>query len=74
MSIASSYVFGILRNAHVQGDLPYLRLFAFALAAPVLGGFQNILGMIIIGIALWQAWKMNRRVDVTFTGPFQAGA
>ncbi len=42
--------------------------------APVMGGFQNVLGIIIIGIALWQAWKMNRRVEVTFTGPFAAGA
>jgi hypothetical protein len=45
-----------------------------ALAAPLLGGFQNILGLVIIGIALWQAWKMNRRVEVKFTGPFFARA
>jgi hypothetical protein len=72
-SITSTYVLGILRSVHTPSDLPYLKLFAFALVAPVLGGFQNILGIIIIGIALWQAWKMNRRVDVKFTGPFAAG-
>jgi hypothetical protein len=74
VSIASRYVLEILHSAGASVDLPYLRLFGVALVAPVMGGFQNILGMIIIGIALWQAWKMNRRVDVRFTGPFAAGA
>ncbi len=74
LSIASSYVLGVLRSVHTAGDLPYLKLFGVALLAPVLGGVQNILGIIIIGIALWQAWKMNRRVDVKFAGPFAAGA
>jgi hypothetical protein len=70
ISIASTYVLGV----HSTGDVPYLKLFTFAVMAPVMGGFQNVLGIIIIGIALWQAWKMNRRVEVTFTGPFAAGA
>ena len=72
LSITSTYVLGILRYAHSADN--YLKLFGAALIAPVLGGLQNILGIIIIGIALWQAWKMNRRVDVKFTGPFAAGA
>jgi hypothetical protein len=74
LSFAGSYAIEILRSVQAPGGVPYLRLFDFALAAPVMGGFRNILGMIIIGIALWQAWKMNRRVDVKFTGPFTAGA
>jgi hypothetical protein len=49
-------------------------MFLLALAAPVLGGFRNILGTIILGIGLWEAWKFNRRVDVKFTGPFTVTA
>lgn len=48
----------------------YTLMFALALAAPVLAGFRNILGMIIIGFGLWEAWKFNRRVEVKFSGPF----
>ena len=49
-------------------------MFVLALAAPVLSGFRNILGTIIMGIGLWEAWKFNRRVDVKFTGPFAVAA
>jgi hypothetical protein len=52
----------------------YSFMFVLALAAPVLGGFRNILGVIIIGIGLWEAWKFNRRVEVKFTGPFAVAA
>lgn len=44
-------------------------LWGLALAAPFLGGLSNILGLIIIGIGLYEAWKINRRVPVS--GPFQ---
>ena len=48
--------------------------FFLSLAAPVLAGFQNVLGMIIIGFALWEAWKINKRVPLEMEGPFQVGA
>jgi hypothetical protein len=43
------------------------------LALPFLGGFQNIMGLLIIGFALWEAWKVNRRVVLSVSGPFVAG-
>jgi hypothetical protein len=46
-------------------------LFGIAFAAPFLSGTQNIMGIIIIGIALYEAWKLNRRLPIT--GPFQLG-
>jgi hypothetical protein len=52
----------------------YAFMFLLALAAPVLGGFRNILGTIILGIGLWEAWKFNRQVVVKFTGPFAVAA
>lgn len=44
-------------------------LIGFVLAAPFLGGFANIIGLVIIAIGLHQAWKMNRRREVVITGP-----
>jgi hypothetical protein len=49
-----------------------LLVFGIALASPFLGGFSNIMGILIIGIALYEAWKLNRRVLVT--GPYQMSA
>jgi len=53
--------------------LGVLALVAIAAAAPFLAGFENLLGLVIIGFALFQAWKMNRRVPLTFNGPYAVG-
>ena len=44
-------------------------VFVLALAAPVLGGLQNPIGLLIIAFALWEAWKINSRRKVVFSGP-----
>lgn len=44
-------------------------IFAIACAAPFLAGVQNIMGIVIIGIGLYEAWKMNRRATLTISGP-----
>jgi hypothetical protein len=46
-------------------------LFGLAAVAPWLAGFQNFMGWIIIGIALYEAWKLNRRPPLQLAGPFQ---
>jgi hypothetical protein len=51
-----------------------LALFSlFVLAIPFLGGFQNILGILIIGFGLYQAWKINQHQPLLIEGPFQVG-
>jgi hypothetical protein len=50
--------------------LGVLALVALAAAAPFLAGIENVLGLLIIGFALFQAWQMNRRVPLTITGPY----
>ncbi len=59
------------------GLLQVLLLFgvvvALAFAAPFLGGVQNIIGIFIIGFALWEAWKINRQIPLVITGPYQIG-
>ena len=44
-------------------------VWGLALAAPFLAGASNIMGLIIIAIGLYEAWKYNRRVLVN--GPFR---
>lgn len=49
-------------------------LLLLAAVAPFLAGISNIIGLLIISFALYQAWKMNKRVPIDITGPFQVGA
>lgn len=44
-----------------------------ALAAPFLAGLKNIIGLLIIGFALWQAWQMNARRPLVISGPYAVG-
>ena len=49
-------------------------LLVIACAAPFLAGFENIIGLLIIGFGLYQAWKLNRRVEFQINGPYRLGA
>ena len=49
-------------------------LLAIAAAAPILAGFQNLIGMLIIGFALFEAWRQNQRLELAITGPYRVGA
>lgn len=46
---------------------------AIAAALPFLSGFENIIGIAIIAFALWQAWSMNKKVDLSVSGPYRVG-
>ncbi|HEY6476258.1 MAG TPA: hypothetical protein VI456_06715, partial [Polyangia bacterium] len=46
-------------------------LLGLAFIAPFMGGASNIMGILIIGIGLYEAWKINRRVPLS--GPFRFG-
>lgn len=51
-----------------------LAILALAFALPFLAGIENIMGFIIIGIGLYEAWKFNRRQERIIDGPYQVGA
>jgi hypothetical protein len=79
VSIVSTWIPDILEGLRAQNageSAPGMTLFALvvafviALAAPFLMGIQNVIGIIIIGIGLYEAWKMNRKVPMVITGPF----
>lgn len=43
----------------------------FIYAMPFLAGIQNVLGILIIGFALYEAWKLNHRMELRVSGPHQ---
>src|SRR5262245_11238056 len=49
-------------------------VFVIAAIEPFRQGPQNLIGLLLIGIALYEAWKINRGVKLVFQGPFQIGA
>ena len=74
-AIVATYVPPLLKGMGAQEHavtLPLLiYVFVFACAVPFLAGAQNFLGWIIIGIALYQAWRINHRVPLEITGPYK---
>lgn len=79
-SIAATYVPFVMESIQAeniegaQGPLLVIVAFVFALASPILGGFENILGILIIGFGLYQAWQLNKRPPFETEGPFQVGS
>jgi hypothetical protein len=55
---------------------PIILIFVFVVACiePFRQGAQNFIGLLLIGIALYEAWKLNRRVRLDFQGPFKMGS
>ena len=46
---------------------------AFILSVPILIGFSNPISLLIVGFALWEAFKLNRKVNLVITGPHNIG-
>ena len=54
--------------------LTVIVVLGLSLVAPFLGGASNILGIILIGIALYEAWKFNRSAPLVMDGPLRTNA
>jgi hypothetical protein len=81
-SIVSTHVPEMLRGANkdleatASAALLVVRVvvaFIVAFALPFLGGL-NIMGIVIIAIALYEAWKINKKASLEITGPHRVGA
>ena len=40
---------------------------------PFLAGLKNIVGLVIIGFAMYEAWKINQKPKFVISGPFKIG-
>lgn len=58
----------------VRMVLTCIVVLALSLVAPFLGGASNIIGILLIGIALYEAWKFNRSVPIVMDGPLRTNA
>jgi hypothetical protein len=54
--------------------LAWISAIPLAYMLPFLMGFENAIGILIIGFALWQAYRMNARAKIEMQGPFQLEA
>lgn len=45
----------------------------YAAETPIIAGLSHFIGLVIIGIAVFMAWWLNRRVAITVTGPYRLG-
>jgi hypothetical protein len=45
----------------------------FILILPFLQGFENIMGIAILGFGVFEAWRINKRLSIVVTGPFTPG-
>ena len=45
-------------------------VFGIAFASPFLQGAENLLGLVIIAIGLYEAWKFTRAIPIQILGPF----
>jgi len=55
-----------------SGEFAFAILFLIGViyALPFLSGASNIIGLVIIAFGLYQAWKLNARLKIDITGPF----
>jgi len=68
----------VARPARPAGSLRTLvTLLGMSIALPIVTGLSHLpgslLGLLIIGIGLYQAWQMNRRPEIALQGPFRIG-
>ena len=71
LAMVTTYVPFVLKGSDAS-DLGALLL--LAIAAPILEGIDHGLTLIMIAIALGQAWRTNRRVEPKLAGPFRVRA
>jgi len=67
-SIALSSLPSVLEFSPPGASLPFL--IGLSLVSPFLGGTDNVIGWFIIGIGLYQAWKLTRGLPIVVLGPF----
>ncbi len=72
LAIVTTYI-PFIRRA-LDDQVSGVALLVLAVMAPFVAGFRNIIGLLIIGFALYQAWIMNRRARLTFSGPYKVGS
>jgi hypothetical protein len=76
LCIAANYAPDIYLKLRPRG-MPSIELIVgtvlYSLGVPFFGGAKNILGIIIIGFGLYQAWRMTGKAKLPLSGPYRVG-
>ena len=51
--------------------LAFFGMILFTAALPIIVGFSSIISVVILVFGLMQAWRMNRAVEVSVSGPYR---
>lgn len=75
-AIVMTYVPTIASQLNAGGSAlqGWIAAIPLAYAAPFWMGFENAIGILIIGFALWQAFRMNAGSKLVLQGPFRLEA
>jgi hypothetical protein len=46
----------------------------FVILLPAMIGSGDIIGLLIVGFAFYEAWKLNKRVPLVISGPYAVDA
>ena len=57
----------------INKPIIYATAIAVSFTIPFLGGFENLIGLLIIGFGLYQAFKMTAKREIMWGGPFRIG-
>jgi hypothetical protein len=68
----SALILSVSAGAEGKG-LGGLKLLGIGLASPVLIAIQQPWTLLILAIALWEGWRMNRGIVIDVKGPFPLG-
>ncbi|HEX5073557.1 MAG TPA: hypothetical protein VFW03_10135 [Gemmatimonadaceae bacterium] len=71
LTMVATYVPFVLKGSDASD---FGALLLLAIAAPILEGIDHGLTLIMIALALGQAWRTNRRVEPKLAGPFRVRA
>jgi hypothetical protein len=58
-------------GAALAAVLLAILIIVIALISPILVAFNSIFGFLIIAFALYEAWKLNKRVHIDIAGPYE---
>jgi hypothetical protein len=68
----SALPFLVARSRDSLGLLDIPGLTTYLLGLPIRQGFESPMGLVIIGIGLYEAWTLTAPVRLAISGPFQA--
>jgi hypothetical protein len=60
-------------DGKIDAFLAWVIAIPIAYTVPFLSGFDNVIGLLIIGFGLYQAWNMTGKREIHWAGPFRIG-